>query len=154
MQIKRTTATVDNVNLRKEHHGDDLVKAFDISLRLTTGAKVLDDFVPVAKGEPLMRSVLFDVDGYPLYTDLFPLQVHDKVDGCIVSLFEPGKNAAMKFTECNLAGVKITPIHKNKVQLELKVQGTPTSDVGERLWGAIKCDCDVEITKQQQELKL
>lgn len=153
MQIKRTTTIIDNVNLRKENHGEDLVKAFDISMRMTTTQTVLDSLIPVAKGEDQMRKVIFDDKGYPKYEGIYPLCVHDKLEACFVTIYE-GKKKQIKFSECNLASIKATPIYPHKVQLEFKVQGVPTQDVGERLWGMIKKEVDVSVTKQQGELPL
>lgn len=49
-------ATVSNVNIRSENHGDDHVTATDINFTFETGAKVLDSF---AKG---LRGFLYSDD--------------------------------------------------------------------------------------------
>lgn len=49
-------ATVSNVNIRSENHGDDHVTATDINFTFETGAKVLDSF---AKG---LRGLLYSDD--------------------------------------------------------------------------------------------
>lgn len=56
LKCDEQVATISNVNLRAEKHGDDPVPACDIAVRFQTGAKVLDS---LAKG---LRSALYSSD--------------------------------------------------------------------------------------------
>lgn len=139
------------INTRRELHGDEAVPACDIPIAgITLDANELNSFL----GEPTAHRALFNRKGShdePLFPQLEPFQLKDKIEGAHVELTLNGETYA--FSPCKLKGVTLQPMSGGVTLLSFKVQSSvdDMGDVVSNLVGHL--DRTIEIAVSGGEAK-
>ena len=143
-----TRGKITNVNLRKQIHGDEYVKAFDVSISCSVPKDILKTLVPTAKTDPAVADILFGKDDLPKLQEFYPLKLAHKIEGVKVKIKQ------MEFTDCDLATIELTPSAGGMVDLQFKVQGTGPgrNTVADSLWTLINEETNIKIVQLQGEL--
>lgn len=143
-----TTGKITNVNLRKQIHGDEYVKAFDVSISCSVPKAVLASLVPTAKSDRSLADILFSKDDLPKLQELYPLKLAHKIEGVKVKIKQ------MEFASCDLATIELTPSAGGMIDLSFKVQGTGPgrNTVADSLWTLINEETKIKIVQLQGEL--
>lgn len=157
--IEPTAVTLDNVQSRKEHHGDELVPAIDASMTLKAHNRVLDTL------HPELREMLF-TDRTPRDTTLqqglelpvselpnvriadagYPLKLgHEQQGARIEVAYGIGDQPGVVLALCKVHKFRVTPIEGGSV--EVKFSASSSTDIDEHVIGLLSM-------LQQQEVSI
>ena len=146
LHIKKREALLTSVNLRKEIHGDETVKAMDLTLKMLVEAKAIENLFIEDTG---ILEKMWAVDGMPLL-GAWQLSHRFKIEGI------RAKIDRFTFEDCVIKrGLKATPTVNRTLELELKLQVHPGDQkCADRLWSFRSEKIMVELLQVQSTLSL
>lgn len=158
-----TTVRLNNVQSRKEHHGEDLVAAIDLSLTWATNNRALAMVHPDLRASlycdmrtPAERAQVemdLPVDELPniRFTKLtYPLKLETEQSGMTLRVdYGLGDGSDLILMQCKLSKIRITPIEGGST--EIKWSLSSASDIDERITGKLSMlqQQDIVITLLQ-----
>lgn len=135
LEIDTAPATLESVNLRTEKSGPERVPAADLKISCPQPADILAHF------SPTLRGFLFDTEGPRDLADgvtvrdrhiAYPIARDEEMTGAALLIgFGLGD---MRFEECRLNQIRLTPIDGGTVVLQLRAQCRPSPEQVAKLY--------------------
>lgn len=152
LELSKANATLEDLNLRTEKHGQDKVPAADLKISAPSDADVLANF------SPTLKSFLFHTDGTLDLAGGFalrdphmqlPIGRDEEMTGATVKIGY-GVGDPMVFDDAKVNGFKLTPMEGGTVVVVFRVQCRPTPEQVAKLYTLQ--ETGIEFTLEPAEL--
>ena len=154
--LDKKQATLDNLNLRAERHGDETVSAADLKISLQAANLSLDAFDPALRRAFWRRpgageqAELIDDDNH-LTVLRFPkiktIKYEHELKGCAVEIeYGLGGVSNIRLDGCDVDKFTFDPLEGGSVNVAFRVKCQPSGDQVARLYELIQDDIVITIT--------
>lgn len=134
LKIDKAEASVTNINLRKEQHGEDLHKALDVTVELTiinSGQLVMEALAPTISAQS------WDENGEPNLVGL-DIALDHKVESCKAEFMHALGDPVVVFAQADLKSIKVVPMSRYSLSVKLTVQSLAAGEDVDPLWDMLK----------------
>lgn len=127
LKLEELDASITNVNLRREKHGDDRVVAVDLSIVLEVSPEVLDQLA--MNGDEAFEKILYSENGNLKQSTLDQLAFSSEFEKHIVVINNSlDEKHAKEFDDAKLCKFKATPKNGHIIDLSFQIQLHPSDD--------------------------
>jgi len=150
LTITPSEVHISRLNARNEFHGDDQLRACDVTVRIT----VADDAQGILKGlkVPALYGVLWNESGIPILGDV-ETKLRHKVHN-VKAEFGIGPDEVVTLDNADLKGLKLEALPSFGLAITGKVQSLVSGDDFDTLWQAWQeGGASITITERQTDLE-
>lgn len=146
VSLKLRQATISNLNLKPEKHGDDLQPRVDISLKFVIKDKEIDELVS-AKGNPLQ--LLWHKDKTVMFREIKSFDIDFEAMGTLI--IGVTDEFTVEFETAKLKKIVITPFIELQAEIKCQVRVDPTGHLEALEEMLIQQDCVFSFSGTEAE---
>lgn len=125
----RSAKLGSSINTRAEKHGDEDITAFDIPISgFMLTRDELEAVLQVPKGWHALFDEAPDTPPVPVFPNLKPMQLREKIENATVHLWIGLERVMVKLTDVNLARIRLEPQLGGYTDMQFQIQCTPDLD--------------------------
>lgn len=122
-KIQKTTASFGKINVRPEHHGDDIQPAIDVPFTIAGGKRLMDMIFRVKEG-PKFSETMYAASGLYRFPDMQTIPIDRKPEALKVTIWDTEKKGVkpLEFADSKVKNLVVTFYDKFKCEVEGTVQ--------------------------------